>query len=57
MPVPAFMVRMIAGELGDMLLSSQRTLPVRLSKAGFEFDFENIDTALAEIAGSKRSIE
>jgi hypothetical protein len=57
MPVPAFMVRMIAGELGDVLLSSQRTLPVRLSKAGFEFDFENIDTALAEIAGSKRSIE
>jgi uncharacterized protein len=57
MPAPAFMVRMIAGELGDVLLSSQRTLPVRLSKAGFEFAFANIDTALADIVGSKMTNE
>jgi uncharacterized protein len=50
-PVPAFMVRMTAGELGDVLLSSQRTLPVRLLAAGFEFDFAHIETALAEVVG------
>jgi uncharacterized protein len=50
-PVPAFMVRMMTGELGDVLLSSQRTLPVRLLAAGFEFDFESIDAALADIVG------
>ena len=47
--VPAFMVRMTAGELGDVLLSSQRTLPTRLQAAGFEFDFGHIENALADI--------
>lgn len=51
MPVPAFMIRMMAGELGDVLLSSQRTLPARLLAAGFEFDFAHIDAALADIVG------
>jgi uncharacterized protein (TIGR01777 family) len=49
--VPAFMVRVMIGELGDVLLSSQRTLPVRLLAAGFEFDFAHIDAALADILG------
>jgi uncharacterized protein len=50
-PVPAFMVRMMAGELGNVLLSSQRTLPARLLAAGFQFDFTRIDAALADIVG------
>jgi uncharacterized protein (TIGR01777 family) len=50
-PVPAFMIRMMAGELGDVLLSSQRALPVRLLEAGFTFDFAHIDAALADIVG------
>jgi uncharacterized protein (TIGR01777 family) len=50
-PVPAFMVRMMAGELGDVLLSSQRVFPVRLLAAGFEFDFAHLDAALADILG------
>ena len=49
--MPAFMVRMMAGELGNALLCSQRTLPARLSAAGFEFDFDRIDVALADIVG------
>jgi uncharacterized protein (TIGR01777 family) len=51
MAVPAFMLRMMMGELGDVLLSSQRTLPARLLAAGFEFDFPRIDTALADLIG------
>jgi uncharacterized protein len=51
LPLPAFMIRITAGELGDVLLSSQRTLPVRLQAAGFTFGFTHIDTALADIVG------
>jgi uncharacterized protein (TIGR01777 family) len=51
MPVPAFMVRLMTGELGDVLLSSQRALPMGLLTAGFEFGFESIATALADIVG------
>ncbi|MEJ2659667.1 MAG: TIGR01777 family oxidoreductase [Desulfobacteraceae bacterium] len=51
LPVPAFMVRMMAGELGNVMLASQRTLPVRLLRAGFEFDYRHIDGALAAIVG------
>jgi uncharacterized protein (TIGR01777 family) len=49
--VPAVMVRMMAGELGNVLLSSQRTLPARLLESGFNFDFDRIEVALADIVG------
>jgi uncharacterized protein len=52
-PMPAFMVKLMAGELGDVLLGSQRALPVRLSEAGFKFEFAHIDSALADIVGPK----
>ena len=49
MAVPAFMLKMMMGELGGVLLSSQRTLPARLLAAGFEFRFPQIDKALANL--------
>ena len=51
MSVPAFMLRMMMGELGDVLLSSQRTFPSRLQEAGFEFDFQQIEAALRDLTG------
>ncbi len=49
--VPAFMLRMVMGELGDVFLSSQRVRPARLLAAGFEFGFPQIDKALADLMG------
>jgi NAD dependent epimerase/dehydratase family enzyme len=49
MAVPALMLKMMMGELGDVLLSSQRALPVNLLAAGFEFGFPQIDMALANL--------
>jgi uncharacterized protein len=46
--VPAAMLRMAAGELGDMALSSQRAYPKKLLSAGFEFIHPDIDSALSE---------
>ncbi len=47
--VPAFMLKMTMGELGEALLSSQRTLPANLLAAGFEFGFSRIQAALADL--------
>jgi NAD dependent epimerase/dehydratase family enzyme len=52
---PAFAIRLAAGELGDVLLGSQRAVPRRLLAEGFEFHFKTIDSALADLTGPERS--
>lgn len=49
MPAPAFMLKMMMGELAGVLLGSQRALPSRLLESGFRFQFPEIDTALANL--------
>jgi len=47
LPLPAFAVRMLFGEMGEAaLLEGQRALPARLLDAGFEFRYPDLDTAL-----------
>jgi uncharacterized protein (TIGR01777 family) len=47
LPLPAFAVRTLFGEMGDAaLLQGQRALPARLLEAGFEFRYGEIDSAL-----------
>jgi len=43
---PAFMLRLAAGELGDVLLSSQRAVPAKLVSAGFVFKYPDLSEAL-----------
>lgn len=45
--VPGFALRLIAGELGGMVLGSQRAVPAKLTSAGFEFKFPRIEDALS----------
>jgi uncharacterized protein (TIGR01777 family) len=52
---PAFAIRMAMGELGDVLLGSQRAVPRRLLAEEFEFQFKTIESALADLAGPERS--
>ncbi len=51
MPVPAFMLRLLLGEMGNTLLSSQRAAPDRLTKAGFDFQFPDAAQALEDLFG------
>jgi len=51
MAVPAFVLKMMMGELGGVLLSSQRALPAKLLAAGFDFGFPQIEAALADLIG------
>ena len=49
-PVPAFVMRLIFGELGDqLLLGSQRVLPQRLQEAGFQFQFGDAESAVKDL--------
>ena len=46
-PLPASIIKMSFGEMGQaLLLSSQRATPKKLLKAGFEFEFPDLEEAL-----------
>ena len=50
LPAPAFVLRIMLGEMADaLLLSGQRALPVRATDLGFSFRYSNIDEALASV--------
>lgn len=49
-PTPAFLLRLLLGELADaLLLGGQRAIPARALELGFEFHYRRVDEALAAI--------
>lgn len=53
-PVPAFSLRLLYGEMADaLLLSSQRVVPERLEQAGFTFEHRRIGEALESVLYKK----
>lgn len=53
MPAPAFILRLLLGELSGLLLGGQRAMPARLQAAGFTFAFTDLDTALGDVLKPK----
>lgn len=52
MPLPAFAVRAMFGEMGEqVLLAGQRVLPTRLEREGFRFDYHELEPALRHVLG------
>jgi uncharacterized protein (TIGR01777 family) len=51
MPAPGFMVKLVLGEFGSVILKGQRVIPRRLLQNGFVFNYPDIDTALQSIIG------
>ena len=49
MPAPAFMIRLVLGEFGNVLLDSQRAMPDKLLQHGFQFKYPDIEKALAAV--------
>jgi uncharacterized protein (TIGR01777 family) len=49
MPAPAFMIRLAAGEFGDVFLGSQRTLPDKLLNHGYSFKYPEIRGAIRAV--------
>lgn len=51
MPVPAFALRMMFGEMAGMLLQGNEVSADKLISSGFSFSCDNVDKALAPITG------
>ena len=56
-PVPAFMLRLVFGELSSVLLSSQRVVPRVAEKTGYQFRFSTLEAALRDILGEERAAQ
>ena len=48
-PVPGFVLKMLLGEMSEMVLTGQRAVPCKLEGAGFRFGFGRVETALADL--------
>ena len=49
--VPGFVMSLILGEFGSVLLKGQRVVPKRLLDAGFRFSFPDLRSALKDLLG------
>jgi uncharacterized protein (TIGR01777 family) len=50
-PAPGFMVKLVLGEFGSVILEGQRVIPRRLIESGFVFQYPDIHKALQGIVG------
>jgi NAD dependent epimerase/dehydratase family enzyme len=48
-PVPEFALRLLFGEMADVLLASQRVAPAAAEAAGFRFRFPQLAAALESL--------
>jgi len=48
-PVPSFVLKLVLGEFGTVLLEGQRVYPEKLLQSGFQFTFPAIEEALRDI--------
>jgi len=55
MPAPAFALRLMLGEMADVLLSGQRAVPATAETLGFSFKYARLDDALAAIFASRKA--
>jgi len=49
MPAPGFMVKLVLGEFGSVILEGQKVIPRKLLDLGFVFQYPDIDKALQSI--------
>ena len=48
-PMPAFPVRNLLGDVSKLLFEGQGVVPTELLRSGFQFKFEHVEEALADI--------
>lgn len=53
LPMPAFALRAIVGEMAELLLTGQRVLPQRALDQGFAFRYPALDAALADVLAAR----
>lgn len=55
--VPKFLLKLVLGEMSYLLFASQRVSSKKIEKAGFDFDYQNINGALQHIYGKEEKQE
>jgi NAD dependent epimerase/dehydratase family enzyme len=48
-PIPPFVLKLVLGEMAEMVLNSQRCMPEKLSNQGFRFQFSTIQEAMRHL--------
>ncbi|QYJ80056.1 TIGR01777 family oxidoreductase [Shewanella acanthi] len=51
LPAPAFALKLMLGEMAELLIEGQYVLPKRALDAGFNFEFTELETALYDVLG------
>jgi uncharacterized protein (TIGR01777 family) len=49
LPVPAWLLKKLLGEMSELVLGSQRVFPERLLAAGFKFKYTTLSSALTQL--------
>ncbi len=49
LPAPAWVLKLILGEMAQLLIGSQRVVPKRMLDMGFQFKFPELDVALQDV--------
>lgn len=52
LPMPSFVLKLLFGEMSELILGSQRVIPERLLENGFKFEYVELATALQQILQS-----
>ena len=51
---PEFMIKLLLGEMSEMVLQSQKVVPERLLNEGFEFHYPNLTEALTDLIQTRK---
>lgn len=52
LPIPEFSLKIVLGQMAEMLLHGQRVVPKKILHAGFEFKFPKLRSALENVLGN-----
>ena len=55
LPVPEFLLKVVLGQMSEMLLLGQRVVPQKAGEAGFEFKFPKLRLALEDVLKKQNS--
>jgi uncharacterized protein (TIGR01777 family) len=55
-PVPSFPFKLALGEMATLILDGQRAVPQKLTQMGFNFQFDEADTALRDLLQPKQTL-
>jgi len=53
-PLPSWLLKLILGEMSCLLVSGQRVIPEKAQAQGFQFDYTELDSALADTLSTNK---